>query len=51
MLDALDMLPGVKVRFIEDASRGIDPQGIQASIAAMREKGATILKSRDILRD
>lgn len=51
VLDALDMLPGVKVRFIEDASRGIDPQGIQASIAAMREKGATILKSRDILRD
>ncbi|CUW89333.1 bifunctional nicotinamidase/pyrazinamidase [Rhizobium pusense] len=51
VLDALDMLPGVKVRFIEDASRGIDPQGIKAAIATMREKGAIILKSRDILRD
>jgi nicotinamidase/pyrazinamidase len=49
--DALDMLPGVKVRFIEDASRGIDPQGIKAAVAAMREKGAVILKSRDILRN
>jgi len=51
VLDALDMLPDVKVRFIEDASRGIDPQGIKASIATMREKGVAILRSRDILRD
>ncbi|KQZ95693.1 nicotinamidase [Rhizobium sp. Root564] len=35
-LDARDMLPDVKVRFIEDASRGIDPEGIKAAIAAMR---------------
>jgi nicotinamidase/pyrazinamidase len=27
-LDALEMLPGVKVRFIEDASRGITPAGV-----------------------
>ncbi|AYM05945.1 MULTISPECIES: bifunctional nicotinamidase/pyrazinamidase [Agrobacterium] len=51
VLDALDMLPDVQVRFIEDASRGIDPQGIKAAITTMREKGAIVLKSRDILRD
>lgn len=50
VLDAIDMLPGVKVRFIEDASRGIDPKGIKTAIASMQAKGATTIKSRDILR-
>ncbi|WP_416797016.1 bifunctional nicotinamidase/pyrazinamidase [Ciceribacter azotifigens] len=49
-LDAVEMLPGVKVRFIEDASRGIDPEGIKAAIAEMREKGVEIVRSADILR-
>lgn len=48
-LDAVDMLPGVKVRFIEDASRGIDPDGIKTAIAAMRAKGVTVVNSSDIL--
>ncbi|SCX03620.1 bifunctional nicotinamidase/pyrazinamidase [Agrobacterium rosae] len=48
-LDAVDMLPAVKVRFIEDASRGIDPEGIKAAIAAMRAKGVTVVNSSDIL--
>ena len=48
-LDALDMLPGVKVRFIEDASRGIAPEGIKAAIATMRAKGIIIVNSSDIL--
>ncbi|WP_296102523.1 bifunctional nicotinamidase/pyrazinamidase [uncultured Agrobacterium sp.] len=48
-LDARDMLPGVKVRFIEDASRGIDPEGIKAAIAAMRAKGVAVVNSTDIL--
>lgn len=50
-LDALEMLPGVKVRFIKDASRGIDPKGVKNAIAEMREKGIGIVSSRDILRD
>jgi len=50
-LDAVDMLPGVKVRFVEDASRGIDPEGIKAAIAEMRAKGVEIVKSADILAD
>ncbi len=48
-LDARDMLPDVKVRFIEDASRGIDPEGIKAAIAAMRAKGVAVVNSTDIL--
>ncbi|WP_320196400.1 bifunctional nicotinamidase/pyrazinamidase [Agrobacterium rosae] len=48
-LDAVDMLPGVKVRLIEDASRGIDPEGIKTAIAAMRAKGVTVVNSSDIL--
>lgn len=49
-LDACDMLPDVKVRFIEDASRGIDPEGIKAAIAAMRAKGIAVVNSSDILK-
>ena len=49
-LDARDMLPDVKVRFIEDASRGIDPEGIRTAIAAMRAKGIAVVNSSDILK-
>ncbi|MEH3109169.1 MAG: bifunctional nicotinamidase/pyrazinamidase [Agrobacterium cavarae] len=49
-LDAREMLPDVKVRFIEDASRGIDPEGIKAAIAAMRAKGIAVVNSSDILK-
>lgn len=48
VLDAIDMLPGVKVRFIEDASRGITPEGVASAIAAMKAKGAEIIQSRDV---
>ncbi|SIQ55022.1 nicotinamidase/pyrazinamidase [Rhizobium sp. RU35A] len=50
-LDARDMLPDAKVCFIEDASRGIDPEGVKAAIAEMREKGVAIITSRDVLSD
>jgi nicotinamidase/pyrazinamidase len=50
-LDAVDMLPGVKVCFIEDASRGIDPEGVKAAIAEMRAKGVAIVASSAILED
>ncbi|WP_029618862.1 bifunctional nicotinamidase/pyrazinamidase [Pseudorhizobium marinum] len=50
-LDALEMLPGVQICFIEDASRGIDPKAVKAAIEEMREKGIGIVKSRQILKD
>lgn len=50
-LDAVEMLPGVQICFIEDASRGIDPRGVEQAIAEMREKGIGIVNSRQILKD
>lgn len=50
-LDARQMLPDIKVRFIEDASRGIDPQGVKAAIEEMRSAGVAICNSSDILAD
>lgn len=49
VLDALDMLPGVRVRFIEDGSRGISPQGVADAIAEMQASGAHITTSAAIL--
>ncbi|MFT4185443.1 MAG: bifunctional nicotinamidase/pyrazinamidase [Rhizobium sp.] len=48
-LDAVEMLPGVTVRFIEDASRGIDPAGVQAAISEMRTRGVAIIGSKEAL--
>ena len=48
-LDAVDMLPGVAVRFIEDGSRGIDPQGVKTAINEMRSAGIAVVQSADIL--
>ncbi|AXV15697.1 bifunctional nicotinamidase/pyrazinamidase [Neorhizobium sp. SOG26] len=50
-LDAIEMLPNVKVRFIEDASRGIDPQAVRAAIEEMQSRGIAICNSSDILSD
>ena len=50
-LDAVEMLPGVQICFIEDASRGIDPKGVKAAIEEMRANGVGIVKSRQILKD
>lgn len=49
VIDAIDMLPNVKVRFVEDASRGISQEGVASAIAAMKAKGADVLSSKDIL--
>ncbi|MBW8318868.1 MAG: bifunctional nicotinamidase/pyrazinamidase [Rhizobium sp.] len=48
-LDAVDMLPGVQVRLIEDGSRGIDPDGVHAAIEEMRSAGVAVVSSKDIL--
>jgi nicotinamidase/pyrazinamidase len=50
-LDALDLIPGVTVRFVEDASRGISPDGVAAAIEEMRGRGIAIVKSADILAE
>lgn len=50
-LDAREMLPEVNVRFISDASRGIDPQGVKDAISEMREHGIDIVTSDVILAD
>jgi nicotinamidase/pyrazinamidase len=48
-LDAVEMLPGIGVRFIEDASRGIDPAGVEAAIDNMRARGVAVISSKDAL--
>lgn len=50
-LDARDMLPDVKVRFVSDASRGIDPSGVKTAIDEMRSRGIGIVTSDEILAD
>lgn len=46
-LDAVDMLPGIKVRFIADASRGIDPEGVKQAIAEMQAAGVDVVTSEE----
>jgi nicotinamidase/pyrazinamidase len=48
-IDAVEMLPGVQVRFIEDASRGIDPTGVSAAIDEMQARGVAIIDSGEAL--
>jgi nicotinamidase/pyrazinamidase len=47
--DAVDALSGVKVRFIEDASRGITADGVAAAKASMKTFGVDIVHSENIL--
>jgi nicotinamidase/pyrazinamidase len=47
-LDAVDMLPGAKVRLIADGCRGIDPRGVEEAIEAMRQAGVEITASNRI---
>jgi nicotinamidase/pyrazinamidase len=47
-IDAKTMLPGVTVRFIEDASRGITPEGVAAAIAEMAAAGIETVQSAAI---
>jgi nicotinamidase/pyrazinamidase len=48
-LDAVGMLPGITVRFIQDGSRGIDPAGVEAAIDEMRNHGIAIITSKEAL--
>ncbi|MGL3605151.1 bifunctional nicotinamidase/pyrazinamidase [Rhizobium sp. G187] len=47
-LDAVDMLPGVKIRLIADGCRGIDPKGVDDALSAMHAAGVEIIQSSDI---
>lgn len=49
VLDALDLLPGVTIRFVSDLSRGITPEGVQAAIEEMTAAGAKAVTSAEIL--
>jgi nicotinamidase/pyrazinamidase len=44
-VDATKLLPGVKVNFIEDASRGITPAGTRAALSEMQAVGVNIMTS------
>jgi len=43
-LDAVAMLPGVKVRVIENASRGITPEGVQSALEELRRAGVEVVR-------
>jgi nicotinamidase/pyrazinamidase len=49
-LDAKEMLPGIKVRFIEDASRGISPDDIAVAKTEMAAAGIEIVNSKDVIK-
>ncbi|KQS79392.1 nicotinamidase [Rhizobium sp. Leaf384] len=48
-LDARAMLPAVQIRFIEDASRGIDPAGVRRAIDEMTASGIVVVTSDGVL--
>lgn len=50
-IDAVEMLPGVRVRFVEDLSRGIDPATIAVAERAMAEAGVATVRASQILAE
>jgi nicotinamidase/pyrazinamidase len=44
-LDAKAMLPGVNIRFLEAASRGISPKDIAAAIEEMRAARVDVVEA------
>lgn len=43
-LDAVAMLPGVEVRVIENASRGITPEGVKSAYEELRQAGVAVVR-------
>lgn len=43
-LDAVAMLPGVEVRVIENASRGITPEGVKSAFEELRQAGVAVVR-------
>lgn len=50
-IDAVEMLPGVRVRFVEDLSRGIAPETIAAAEQAMAAAGVETVTAEVVLRE
>ncbi|KQS72659.1 nicotinamidase [Rhizobium sp. Leaf371] len=50
-LDARTMLPEAQIRFIEDASRGIDPAGLRNAIDAMTQARIAVVTSHTVLSE
>ena len=50
-IDAVEMLPGVRVRFVEDLSRGIAPETVAAAEKAMAAAGVATVTEAEILRE
>ena len=50
-LDARTMLPEAQIRFIEDASRGIDPAGVRSAIDEMTQAGIAVVTSDAVLSE
>ncbi|TCM58642.1 nicotinamidase/pyrazinamidase [Rhizobium sp. PP-F2F-G48] len=50
-LDARTMLPEAQIRFIEDASRGIDPAGVRSAIDTMTQAGIAVVTSDTVLSE
>ncbi|KQV38573.1 MULTISPECIES: bifunctional nicotinamidase/pyrazinamidase [unclassified Rhizobium] len=48
-LDAKEMLPGVTVRVIEDACRGITPDGVKQALDEMTKAGIHVVSSDELL--
>lgn len=51
IIDALHMLPGVTIIFIEDASRGLNQNDIQKAKEEIISKGVRIMNSYEILNE
>lgn len=49
VMDALELLPGIRVRFVSDLSRGITPEGVENAIAEMTAAGVPVVTSAEIL--
>jgi nicotinamidase/pyrazinamidase len=50
-LDARAMLPDAHIRFIEDASRGIDPVGVSETVNALTQAGVAVITSDTVLAE
>lgn len=51
VLDALELLPGVRIRFVSDLSRGITPEGVDAAIAALKSAGVPVVSSDEVIAE
>ena len=51
VIDALELLPGVRIRFVSDLSRGISAEGVDAAVGEMKAAGVPVVTSEEILAE